>query len=337
LTKAFKGNFSEESAYISLPLLCLLGFIWRQHRTLPAFQILGSVILLACLFSFGPYLHIFGVAVSTAPWLLAGDLPFLKAMLPARFMLYAWIAIALFLALWLATPGRKWPRYAGLALCLIFLAPARAFDRNWTQLAAPSMLTDGAIPAGSEILILPEAGAEMGMQYESGMKFSLAGQGYLGCGSPLPFAAWPLYRTLFVAKYARYLPLIDPRMLSAFLAAYHVQYVVVLNDFDAGYAPKQIVLLFNAAGWKLVRADADAKLLAPQSPSMPPDAMQIAAFMRMPPPERRPMQIRNEAEWVHAIRAVSRFTGMNPEPFLNAYASYAHPPLPIEAIGATGA
>jgi len=336
VTKLFQGNYAEEGAYIGLPLLILLvRLVWR-HRSDPRFATPGAVALLAAILSLGPYAHVLGHEMSTAPWILAFKLPFLKSMLPTRFMLYAWLAIAMLLATWLAAPGQKYRRYAVLTFCLLFLAPSRAYDRNWTQLATPTMLTDGTLPPDSRILILPEYFNEMGYQYESGMKFSLAAQGYLTGGLPEPFAKWPLYRTIFLQKYQKYLPLVDPHMLAAFLATYQVQYVVVTGDAaefaDARTQTAELAVLLQQAGWAAVRTDADSRLYHPATPQAVPEGVQIAAYLHEQRPENHAREIDYETYWVKAIRSLASLTGLNAQTFLNFYVAYAHPPLPVDAI-----
>jgi len=335
-TILFEGNYSEEGAYIGLPLLLLLARLVWQHRSNPRFAIPGVIALLAAILSLGPYAHVLGLEISTAPWILAFKLPFLKSMLPMRFMLYAWLAIAMLLATWLAAPGKKYQRYAVLAFCLLFLAPSRLYDRNWTQLATPTMLTDGTLPLDSRILILPEYFNEMGYQYESSMKFSFAAQGYLSGGLPEPFAEWPLYRTIFRQEYQPFIPMIDPHMLAAFLATYQVQYVVLTGDanefLDAHTQSAELALLLQQAGWGAVRIDSDARLYCPAKPQAVPDGAQIAAYLHEQRPENHAREIDYETYWVKAIRSLASLTGLNAQIFLNFYVAYAHPPLPVDAI-----
>jgi hypothetical protein len=273
LSLKYPGDISEEGAYIGLPLLLLLIFILWQNRT-PAYRTLGIIALLAAVLSLGPWLHVWGIMLAPAPWILADKLPFLDAMLPARFTLYSFGAIALLLAFWLASPGAKWPRYATLAICLVFLIPSRNVDRNWTTLAIPDLLTDGTIPTGSNILILPAFGDEMGYQYAAGMRFHLVGQGYLGTGAPLPFARWRLFPALNNAEFSR----IDPREFAAYLSAYHAGYVLVTNqtyrdyalglNLDTAAARCAAIKLLQSAGWTVTRSSSDETLLQPPRNSL---------------------------------------------------------------------
>ena len=268
ISREYPGNISEQSAYIGLPLLLLLVYIFRKYPK-PVYRVLAFVAVLAAVFSLGPRLHVLGVILGPAPWTLLYRLPFLNAMLPARFMLYSFGAIALMVAFWLAEPGRKFPRYVLLAICLVFLIPSRSADRNWTTLAIPKPLIDGTIPQGSNILILPYFGSEMGYQYASGMRFHLVGQGYLGGSAPMPFAAWPLFPALFNEEFQE----IDPRQFAAYLSAYHANYVVITSqlyrDYNLGISrdtnaeKAAAVRLLRAAGWVLAKATADTIIMQP--------------------------------------------------------------------------
>ncbi len=268
LSARFPGNYAEEGGYLGLPLLILVSMIAWRHRATPAFRLAALMGLAAAILALGPYLHLAGVQISTAPWVLVSNLPVFRAMMPARFMLYAWLAIAMLLALWLGAPGKR-TRFALLAACLIPLLPWQKFDRNWQPLAIPAIFTDGTIPNGAHILILPERGEELGFQYAGGLKFTLVGQGYTGGGLPQPFAQAPFFRALLDNHFAD----IPPKDFAAYLAQYGVQIAVVTTehyyDFDtqtrlngatAAAAARQ---LLQAAGWRLTRQTPDAALFAP--------------------------------------------------------------------------
>jgi hypothetical protein len=115
-----------------------------------------------------------------------------------------------------------------------------------------------------------------------------------------------------------------------------VQTVVVTGDFTSGHTPAPasaaVAALLQRAGWLPAGTGDDAQLFHPPANSAPPDAAQLAAFWRMPAPEQRGLNIRLEQNWVHTIRAIARFTGLNPAPLLAIYAAHAHPPLPVDAI-----
>ena len=319
LTNKFKGNDYENTGYIGLPLLLLLVFVYIKHQRVPGVRVAAGLAVVFAVLSFGPYLHVMGVWISTAPWILVYKLPFLKAMLPVRFTLFMWLAIALLLAVWLAAPGAKSRRYIVLAACLVFLLPNRKVDRVWGHQEVPAMLTDGSIPAGSRIMILPETGFETGLQYITQMRFRLVGQGYLGLGEDQPFKAWPLYQSLMQGKFN----VIDPPMLAAFLATYGVQDIVVLYPHDASSGA--LLVLLNKAGWRLTRQDENAFLLLPPEPNPLPDAAQMDYFLRMLPPQVRHHRLENEGYWVCGLRLLGRLPGVSSQALLGFYEAHMQP------------
>jgi hypothetical protein len=98
--------------------------------------------------SLGPWLH-FGKAPLhiPLPWLALGKLPLLEHVLPGRFTVFVWLAVAVVVAIVVARatrlaprPAAQWLLAVGASLVLLLPAPlARApfttpaFFRNWTS------------------------------------------------------------------------------------------------------------------------------------------------------------------------------------------------------------
>jgi hypothetical protein len=98
--------------------------------------------------SLGPWLHIGKAPLHIPlPWLALGKLPLLKHVLPGRFTVFVWLAVAVVVAIVIARATRLPPRPAtawllavGASLALLLPAPlARApfttpgFFRNWAS------------------------------------------------------------------------------------------------------------------------------------------------------------------------------------------------------------
>jgi len=283
----FTGNLSEQSAYFGLPLIGLLLHLARTRRTMPRYRALLAFSLVTLICALGPRLQLLGEPISTAPWMLIGWLPFINAMLPVRFLLFAWLGAALLIALWLAEPGPgRARRYALLAVVALFLLPNRDTARNWTSLHTPNMLLDGTIPTGTHLLILPEDQLEMGYQYAASLRYPLVAQGYLSTGAPAQIAAWPFSSTLFTTKYQKYLPLVQPAPFADFLSVSGVQDVIITGNAADFAAPQsraaELASLMQRAGWVAKRQDRDATLFTPPPASPPPSAAQIAADLAQP-------------------------------------------------------
>ncbi|HUW80618.1 MAG TPA: hypothetical protein VMV54_06970 [Acidocella sp.] len=333
VTRLFAGNYSEEGGYFSFSLLALLGFIvWRGGAVVRA---MGFILLLAAILSLGPYLHVLGFRLSTAPWILFYKLPFLGGILPGRMALYAWLAAAFLVALWLAAPETGWRRYAVAILCIGVLTPAQSFDRNWGHLDVPPVFN--TLPEGAQVMVMPIFAQEMGWQYAANMRFDLVGQGYVGTGQPVPFVHWPFYLALWENRFTD----IDPVEFSAYLAHYDVQDIVLLPHGYGFYGVpvndalefKAAAVLLQKAGWDVVSASPQAVLYQPGAAAGQHwSGQDVSKIMAQMTPEHRAKLIKSETRRVCEIREFARIMDLNPVPLLAFYAAHIHPLLPVDAI-----
>jgi hypothetical protein len=326
LTSRFGGNYSEDGGYFGILFLMLLGWVVYRHRHVAVIAVSAWVALVAGMLSLGPVVHVLGAEIFPGPWMIFYKLPLIAAALPARLMMYAWLAVAMLLAVWLALPGRVAPRYLALLACLMFLIPDRAYVRRWTQVNLPAMFAASA--PGRHIMVLPYQGYEMAYQYASGMDFKLAAQGYLGIGVPAPFSKWPL----FPALYKNHLAAIEPAEFDTFLGTYGVDAVVVDHNFaDAGAAA-----LLAKAGWVADGGDAAATIYRPGAGAVRPSAADAAGYLaaaqKAVDAAHAAKLARFERKRVCQIRGVARAVGMDPKTMLDVYARLAKPPLPVDDV-----
>jgi hypothetical protein len=144
----FSGLYHEATAYLGLPLLILLVVaavrLWSDLRIRVA-GLTGAAILVL---SLGPWLHIGTEALRVPlPWLALGKLPLLKHVLPGRFTVFVWLAVAVMVAIVVARatrlarrPAAAWLLAVGMSLVLLLPAPlprapftTPAFFHNWTS------------------------------------------------------------------------------------------------------------------------------------------------------------------------------------------------------------
>jgi hypothetical protein len=138
---------------------------------------------------------------------------------------------------------------------------------------------------------------------------------------------------------------IDPRAFAAYLAAYKVQYVVVMPDGYDFFGPKMdqyatqhaAFALLQAAGWKPQITAPQAVLFVPGAP--PPDAAEIAAYAALRtgpasamPPDKRARLLKHETRNVCAIRALVAALSINPAPLLGIYATHVELLVPPQNI-----
>lgn len=329
----------ELVAYTGLPLLVLLGGIFLAARERPAERALCLVALAAAIASLGPYLQIAGVRISTAPWIVFSYLPFVKAILPGRLILFGWLAVALVLALWVARPGRgpsRPLRYALAAAALLFAVPAPGFARLWSPVVVPDVVSGpAALAPGSRVLFLPDAGDAVRYLSAGGFAYQLMGQGYLGNGQPQPFARWTLFGPLSANAFEQ----IDPAAFAAYLAHYGTDRVVVLKEGFLrrlpGMPPDRAAAaerLLRAAGWEVAGETADALLFRASTGGLAATPAELSAWMNRREAEQLARRLKAEAGWVCGLRGAMRWLRLDPAFSLRLYARLASPPRPVEEV-----
>ncbi len=177
----FPAGITEDVGYVGVALLAAFGAFavtqWRARST----KLLAAVGAAALVLALGPELTIYGHHIAPAPWRIVSSLPLFKQLLPARFMLFADLVLAVGIASWLRiSTGRARLRWviAGIGVLLTF--PALG-DGWWNSTPSqPRFITEGiarsVIPAGSTVLTLPYGvyGDGQLWQAESGFSFNLA-------------------------------------------------------------------------------------------------------------------------------------------------------------------
>jgi hypothetical protein len=156
---AAAGHDMSATTYLGLPLLVILVLLavfgWR--RRVIRFLAVGFVIIVAL--AAGPNLIVDGQSLFWLPWGVMWNWMFLRSAEPIRFIVFGYLAMAMALALWLATVDKGRLARAGrwalgvVALAAIFAnLPTFAEvvvpppPKNWTP-AIPSLQPVNALPA----------------------------------------------------------------------------------------------------------------------------------------------------------------------------------------------
>jgi hypothetical protein len=197
----FGGNLTEQVAYLGVPLILLLVAYAIEFRSSRLARGLLLSIAVAAVMSLGAEVVVGGDGTAIPlPWWLVGKLPLLRFATPDRFVVYAWLALAVAVSCWLARPAHARLRWAALAIVLVSLAPNFTGVPWGTRVDDPPLLRSPAlaryVPPGSTVLALPFgiAGDSMFWQLDADFRFRLAG-GYVSVSMP--------------AKYQAYLPLVS--------------------------------------------------------------------------------------------------------------------------------
>lgn len=203
-TSHFTGNYSEDGAYIGLPLLIIIVYFGIKYWHKAYTKALTILLAIIAILSLGTKLQINGTNTKLRlPWELAAHTPVIRSALPDRFTMYIFLIAAVTVALWLSYKESTFKTRAkfGLALLsIIFILPSTS-HYYWQKTKVPavfrSALVSKYIKKNSNVVILPYSylGSSMYYQYASGMWFTQSG-GYIGF-TPQTFAINPLVRSLY--------------------------------------------------------------------------------------------------------------------------------------------
>lgn len=182
-------NFS----YIGLPFFAIVAAFAIQARRRPGTRILVGLFGLFVVLSMGPRLHIFGERGLWLPGYALNYLPLIQHAVPVRYVLYAWFALALIVALWLAEERTRPWRYALVLIAVVAVFPAQRSVRDTEpvyhgMVTVPTFFAGGgaerAIAEDAIVLAIPRrVGEEMLWQSAADMHFRLA-SAYIGPTKP---------------------------------------------------------------------------------------------------------------------------------------------------------
>lgn len=228
-------SIGEVNAYVGLPLIILAAaFAWRHWRE-PTGKLLVDSLIIVCVLAMGPLLHLRGAALCGLPGKILPLMPALGKALPARFMMYAFLILAIITSLWFAASKLSSATKIALAAAIVLSTLPNLSARYWAhQDDSPAFFTGTLyrryISPGENVLVLPFGirGNSMLWQAETGMYFRMVG-GWTGLLPP-EFRDWPIVDTFLNATY---LPDRDEQ-LSAFMSHHQVDTIAVADgDPDA--------------------------------------------------------------------------------------------------------
>jgi hypothetical protein len=185
-------------AYFGIPLLVVVVLYAWQNRHRRVGRLAGVCFLAPAVAGLGHRLTIDGEITRIGlPWAAVDHLPGLKLLVPQRFPLYAFLAAAAIVAMWLASrPSRA--RWALVLLAVASMLPWVAGDYWKTRLSTPTFFTGGDYSAyldeDDRVLAVPIIGDSMRWQAEERFRFDLAGG---GVGAfPDAYTRYPVFSTL---------------------------------------------------------------------------------------------------------------------------------------------
>jgi hypothetical protein len=229
ISSKFTGD-SGATGYVGLPFLVLFAWFACEYRRDWPKTLLIIMFPFTCLLSMGPGLHIVGSSMGTLPWAALTHLPLMDKALPDRLMMYAFLALAVAVSLWLGSGRLRVIRWSLVCAGILLTLPNMTSGLWASPLNTPSFFRDAKyrqyLSPADTVLILPFAnlGYQMLWQVEAGMYFKMA-DGWTG-KIPAEVSQWPVTYTL-----TNGVPLFDMKeQLSAFLAAHEVKAVIIAGE-----------------------------------------------------------------------------------------------------------
>ena len=229
ISMRFPAAAVEAGAYFGVPLLlALVVAAWQLRRRLVTWLAV-AVLIASVVLSMGAHLWIGHHQTIPLPWRLVTGQPLFRAITPDRMIVYAWLALAVLVAVWLTLPGRiaAGLRWSLVALGVVaILADGSSGNYNGRP-DQPELFRTSAykrvLPHHGEVLILPYGAYGYSMLWQGLAHFWFPmPEGYL-LGLPPAFAADPL--AVAVANSAT--TPISATTLRAFIIKYRVQTVIV--------------------------------------------------------------------------------------------------------------
>ncbi|MFZ1121584.1 MAG: hypothetical protein WAN81_15265 [Candidatus Binataceae bacterium] len=235
VTQHFLGFIFEAGGYIGLPVMLVAVAFARRNWSEGWARSVVLVLIVAVVLSLGPFLVVGGRPIIPLPGLVVGALPLIGKALPGRLMLYAFLALAIIIALWLGSGDTpRWVRVLAALVVVASMLPNLSASFWTSEIDVPPFFREGLytryLSPKDTVVVLPYGinGNSMMWQLESRWYFRMAG-GYAG-NPPLEFRQWPIVRVFYrVATVA--LPAAGDQ-LKAFLAT-HRATAVLVDDREA--------------------------------------------------------------------------------------------------------
>jgi hypothetical protein len=172
------------AGYVGIPLLALAVLLVVTGWSSRLVRFLSCTLVVIIVASLGPVLTFEGGRVVTLPWSWLWRLPIVRNAYPSRLMLFAFLALAVMTALWLASSSsRLWLRVPLAVLIVLALYQDAATVDIAPHSTVPTYIAKGSyryqLKPGETVVVVSAVGnAGMLWQVESDFYWRLAG-GYL--------------------------------------------------------------------------------------------------------------------------------------------------------------
>jgi hypothetical protein len=205
VSRTYMATLTEVGSYLAWPLIAISVLFAKARFREPVGRTLIELLVIVCLLALGARVVIAGHPTIAAPWMVLLRFPLMNKVVPVRLMVYAFLALAVIVAMWLssdaARPSLRW----GLGLALLpFMLPNLSASFWRVPFVIPPFFSTGLyrqyLRPGENVMVLPNPIYGDGIQWQiaTGMYFRLAG-GYIGISplAPPEYARWPIMAGLY--------------------------------------------------------------------------------------------------------------------------------------------
>ena len=272
LTHAAAGPAPISMAdYVGVPLLVLALLLALTGWSSKLIRFLSCMLVFVVVASIGPVIHVDGHRVAAVPWARLFDLPIVRSSYPSRLMLFAYLALAVATALWLARPATwSWARWT-LALLVIAAIAVNAHPVVVkAHTTVPSFISTGQYrrnlsPGEIVVVVSNIRDASMLWQAQSDFYMRIAGgfinEGYNRHRNDLPAQVQALHKPT-PANVAGFEAYVKANKIGAVLvdAAHEPQWAGIFGRIGlAGHRAGE-VMIYNINGCNSCRALDSAQL-----------------------------------------------------------------------------
>ena len=237
ISSHFSGNASEWDAYLGIPLVLIFVVATVRFWGIPVVRSAGIVAAIIALLSLGPHLHVAGHQLALPlPWWIPAHLPLLQNILPARLMVYVFLAAGITFAfllrmLWLIRSSLAVNALVALAVLLPMVPTLPAPATTLLTRAPFTSETAAQAFRGANILFEPFPGVDypqaMTWQRSANYSFTMLGGYVIGPYAPGVQAFQQTIHDLVARSLTGTLPASEQQVLLAQLHAFGVTVVIV--------------------------------------------------------------------------------------------------------------
>ena len=124
ISRRFAGDIMENGDYLGIALIVFVEVFRRVYWPKPAGKFLTILFLAIIVAAMGPTLHTAGVPGFPMPWAILQHLPLIENILPVRFMMYAFLVVAVMVAMWFAAAASSLQtKFVAAAIIVVSIAP----------------------------------------------------------------------------------------------------------------------------------------------------------------------------------------------------------------------